>query len=252
MTMTTRPRRQPFWPALLFAIAVSIGAVSAPAAPAGKGEHIFVSGGPALRGWETLRKTTDQHDIYWHNFVRKAKWRMLEVLQEEGPDTQITWMVYRPAYERRASEEGRPLIEWVESVRDDFFMVKHNKAIKLVWFDSGDDIIRYLNSGQSRRKHKVAMFEYFGHSNRHAFLFDYSSAVMGASKSWLHEKDLSRIDRNIFARGAFCRSFGCHTGESMSRTWRKATGVRMWGVHGKTNYSEERKVTVSDGGFWKY
>ena len=245
--MTLRSRCQPLWLALLLALAI------APAdARAVEGEHIFVSGGPALRVWETLRKSTDQHDAYWHNFVRKAKWRMLEVLKEEGPDTQLTWMVYRPAYERRASEEGRPLVAWVESVRDDFFLKLHNKNIKLIWFDSGDDIIRYINSGQNRRRNKVAMFEYFGHSNRHAFLLDYSSAVMGASKAWLHERDLSDLKRSAFAKGAFCRSFGCHTGESMSTAWRKATGVRMWGVFGKTDYADERTVKISPGGYWKY
>jgi hypothetical protein len=245
--MTIRPRRQPLWFALLLAIALAPGA-----ALAAKGEHIFVSGGPALRGWETLRKSSDQHDAYWHNFVRKAKWRMFEVLKKEGPATQITWMVYRPAYERRASEEGRPLVRWVESVRDDFFKKQHNKDIKLIWFDDGQDIVRYINSGQSRRRNKVAMFEYFGHSNRHAFLLDYSNSVMGASKAWLHEQDLSKIKRSAFAKNAFCRSFGCHTGESMSRVWKRSTGVRMWGVQGKTDYSDERTVSVSPGGFWKY
>ena len=96
------------------------------------------------------------------------------------------------------------------------------------------------------------MFEYFGHSNRHAFLFDYSCDIMGASKAWLHENDLSKIKRRSFAKNAFCRSFGCHTGESMSGVWRKHTGVRMWGVQGKTDYAEERVVTVSPGGFWRY
>ena len=242
----TAPSGRSLWLSLLVAIILSPAS-----AFAAKGEHIFVSGGPALREWEDLRKNTDQHDKYWHNFVRKAKWRMVEVLKEEGPDVQLTWMVYKRAYVTRAAEEGRPLVEWVESVRGDC-KEQHNKTIKLVWFNTGDDIIRYLNSGQSRRKNKVAMFEYFGHSNRHAFLFDYSNSIMGASKSWLHEKELSKIKRNVFAKGAFCRSFGCHTGESMSRVWKKHTGVRMWGVHGKTDYAEERTVKVSPGGFWKY
>ena len=233
------------WLALLFVTALI------PASVVAEDEHIFISGGPALREWEDLRKNTDQHDRYWHNFVRKAKWRMVEVLKEEGADTQLTWMVYRPAYEKRAAEEGRPLVDWVESVQR-YFEETHRNRVRLVWFDSGEDIIRYINSGQNRRKHKIANFEYFGHSHRHAFMFDYSSAVMGASKAWLHEKELSQIKRRAFARDAFCRSFGCHTGESMSQAWRKATGHRMWGVRGKTDYSNERTVTVSPGGYWKY
>ena len=230
------------WISLLFAIILS---------PAIASEHIFVSGGPALREWEDLRKNSDQHDKYWHNFVRKAKWRMVEVLKEQGNATELTWMVYKPAYQRRAAEEGRPLVEWVESVLG-FFEEVHKKKVKLVWFDSGDDIIRYINSGQNRRKNKIAMFEYFGHSNRHAFLFDYSSSIMGASKAWLHENQLDEIKRRSFEKKAFCRSFGCHTGESMSKEWKRATGQRMWGVHGKTDYSDERTVKVSPGGYWKY
>ena len=100
------------WLTLLVAIILSPAAAFA----AKKGEHIFVSGGPALREWENLRKDTDRHDSYWHNFVRKAKWRMVEVLKEEGADTQLTWLVYKPAYVSRAAEEGRPLVRWVESV----------------------------------------------------------------------------------------------------------------------------------------
>ena len=246
--MTVRPSRQSLWLILLFSIVLAPANASALAAD---GEHIFVSGGPALREWENLRKSADQHDKYWHNFVRKAKWRMVEVLKKEGPNVQLTWLVYKPAYQKRASEEGRPLVQWVESVVR-YFKDQHNKHVKLVWFNSGDDLIRYINSGQNRRKNKIAMFEYFGHSNRHAFLFDYSCDIMGASKAWLHENDLSKIKRRSFAKNAFCRSFGCHTGESMSGVWRKHTGVRMWGVQGKTDYAEERVVTVSPGGFWRY
>jgi hypothetical protein len=47
------------------------------------------------------------------------------------------------------------------------------------------------------------------------------------------------------------KSWGCHTGESMSRLWREATGTRMWGAIGKTDYSTgELPALSSVGGKW--
>jgi hypothetical protein len=47
------------------------------------------------------------------------------------------------------------------------------------------------------------------------------------------------------------KSWGCHTGESMSKKWLAATGVPMWGVIGKTQYMmEELPVLSSKNGKW--
>ncbi len=209
------------------------------------GEFILLSGGPALREWEDLRRPDHRHDRWWGNFIRPARARIQALQKEYGPNVQITWLVYRPGYVTRATEDGDPLISWIESVRDKY-------RVRLVWIDSGEDVIRYLNSGQNRRRNKVALFEYYGHSNRHAFMFDYSNDISGASTAWLHERDLGKIRRSAFDRDAECRSYGCHTGESMSRVWREATGVRMWGAMGKTDYSDPLNPKISPGGFWKY
>jgi hypothetical protein len=217
------------------------------------GEYIVVAGGPALRSWENLRKDVDQHDRSWYNFVRKAKFRIKELMDQHGRGIQATLLVYRPAYAARQSEEGRPLVQWIESIRDDYFKGRHHFDMDIVWFDTAAELVQYLNRGQNRRTTKIVNFEYFGHSNRHAFMFDYSNAVMGASKEWLHETDLERIGRSAFAKNAYCRSFGCHTGESMSQKWHEATGVRMWGVVGKTDYSiSNTEALISPGGYWKY
>ena len=55
-------------------------------------------------------------------------------------------------------------------------------------------------------------------------MFDYSNNIDSACKSWLHENDLKQINRRAFARGAYVKSWGCHTGESMSKKWYAATG----------------------------
>ncbi len=209
-----------------------------------KGEFIIVSGGPALRKWEDLREEPEQHDRWWGNFIRAARARIENLQKQHGPDYPVTWLVYRPGYVTRAGEDGQPLIGWIESVRDKY-------KVKLIWLNTGRDIIRYLNTGMDRKRIQVIGFEYYGHSNQHAFLMDYSNEIMGASTSWLHEKDLHKIHSSVFSRRAKCRSYGCKTGESMSAKWRAATGVRMWGAKGKTDYSNPLKPTLSPGGSWK-
>lgn len=237
--MTLRPLSA----AMMAAAALVTFCLEAPAQAQGRGEYIIVSGGPALRKWEDMRAPGTQHDRWWGNFIRPARMRMQEI-QAKDPGAMITWLVYRQAYVSRSPEDNRSLTALVESVRDKYH-------VKLLWFDSGSQLINYLNHGQARSRVPICNFEYYGHSNKYCMMFDYSSDVYGASTSWLHEKDLSRINRGIFTRDAFCKSWGCHTGESMSRAWKRAAGVPMWGAIGKTDYSNpDGGVRLSFGGRW--
>lgn len=208
-------------------------------------EYIVVSGGPAVREFEDLRKPAEQHDRWWGNFIRTARVRMQEVHAKAPADTRITWLVYRDAYVRRAASEHQPLTQHIESVP------KAYPFINLVWFRSTDELIRYINGGQPRSRVKISGFEYFGHSNKYSFMFDYSSELYAVSTAWLHQADLHRIHGSAFARNAYCQSWGCHTAESMSKVWKKQTGVWMVGATGKTDYSHmhERNwhVGLSDG-----
>jgi hypothetical protein len=239
---TGRGKLPPFLWLLLAVLAMAGGAA------AQQREYIIVSGGPALREWENLRKPGEQHDRWWGNFVRPARVRMQELKKQLPPTTTITWLVYRDAYVRRAAEDRQPLVSFVESVRDTY-------GFRLGWFRTGDDVIQYINSGMDRRRVKIAGFEYFGHSNKYCFMFDYSSTIYGVSSSWLHEVDLRRIRSSAFAPDAYCHSWGCHTGESMSAAWKRATGVWMVGAIGKTDYSEGHltgwKVRLSPYASWR-
>ncbi|MEY2545359.1 MAG: hypothetical protein QOG48_476, partial [Verrucomicrobiota bacterium] len=87
--------------------------------------------------------------------------------------------------------------------------------------------------------------------NKACFMFDYSNHIDSACKSWLHENELVKIRRGIFAKNAYIKSWGCHTGESMSKKWYFATGTRMVGAIGKTQYMmEELPVLVSQTDRW--
>jgi hypothetical protein len=209
-------------------------------------EYIIVSGGPALQYWEGYRREAHRHDKWWGNFIRTARFRIEDLKKASNNQVKITWLVYRSAYDTRASEDNAPLIANIESVRDKY-------GVKLVWFDTGDDVINYINSGQNRNSVKVSGFEYFGHSNKYCFVFDYSNHILGASMSYLHQSDLKRINRKVFAKGAYCKSWGCHTGEAFSAEFKRVTGLKMIGAIGKTDYSETWKghlPFISDGGRW--
>ncbi|HEV3409975.1 MAG TPA: hypothetical protein VG095_06760 [Chthoniobacterales bacterium] len=221
---------------------VVAAAVPSQAAPNPNHEYIILVGGPSLMMWEKYK--AQPHDHWWANFVRAGRIRTEQLRERFGPDAKITWLVYKKGYIERGEQEKRNLIEFIESVRD-----KYN--LNLVWFDKGNEVINYLNHGQPRDQVKIAFFEFFGHSNKACFMFDYSSGLDSASKSWLHESELSKINGRAFARNATVRSWGCHTGESFSKKWRSAVGNRMWGVIGKTQYQTHELPYISTpGGKW--
>jgi hypothetical protein len=212
------------------------------AARAAEPEYIVITGGVSLYEWEKFK--IQPHDHWWANFVHASRVRFDQLRAQYGPTARITWLIYRPAYERRSKQEGRDLVSMIESVRA-------ADNLNLVWFDKTSDLIDYLNFGQDRSQVKIADLEYFGHSNKACFMFDYSNQIDSASTCWLHETDLTQIHRSDFMHGAFCKSWGCHTGEEMSGYWRQATGTRMWGAVGRTDYSQDQAVVLcSPGGHW--
>ena len=193
-------------------------------------EYIVVSGAPSLIEWEKFKTTP--HDHWWANFIRGARNRLAELRETSSPRDEITWMVYRPGYVRRSTrQEKQDLLQNISSVRDKY-------KIHLVYFNSEKEFLNYLNAGHPRDRVKIADFEYFGHSNRACFMFDYSNQIDTGSKAWLHETELTQINPSIFAPHAFIKSWGCHTGESMSARWHQATGQQMIGAVGPTNYAD--------------
>jgi hypothetical protein len=224
----------------VFALLAAVPAVSvaAPNEPQEPGETVIVSGGVSLWVWEKWKR--QPHDNWWANFVRAARIRIAQI-KEAQPNQQITWLVYRPSYVTRSRQDSRDYTSLITSVRDAY-------GVKLMWFDSASQLVNYLNS---RGSNKINRFEYFGHSNKACFMFDYSNMIDSGSKCWLHEKELGQIRRGIFTNDALVRSWGCHTGESMSQKFRSATGTPMWGLVGKSQYlTEELPVPSSPTARW--
>lgn len=231
-------RRLAFLLAFILCLASFVPTVSA--APK-QGEYIIIAGGVSLWQWEKYKAAP--HDNWWMNFVRASRIRIQQI-QAEDPAANITWLVYRPSYIARAKQENNDLIGHIQSVRDTY-------KVKLVFFDTKEQLVDYLNNGQPRDSVKICNLEYFGHSNKACWMFDYSANLDSASKCWLHENELKMLRRGLFTRDAFVKSWSCHTGESMSKKWKAATGVAMIGAIGKTQYmTDELPILSSNNGRW--
>jgi len=230
-----RPLLLLFVASFLFAPAAELRAQPLP-----QGEYVIITGGVSLMMWEKYKQ--QPHDNWWLNFVRASRIRIQELRSQHGPNLPITMLVYSPAYQRRQAIQGEgDLFGIIRSIPAAY-------GVKLVMFGSQSELIGYLNNRSSQ---KIAGLEYFGHSNKACFLFDYSNEIGSASKVWLHEKELTKLRRGIFANGAYVKSWGCHTGESMSQKFRAATGVKMIGANGKTQYlTEELPIISTAGGGW--
>lgn len=204
-------------------------------------EHVIVAGGPALRKWENYRVSDDQHDRWWANFIRASTLRMAEVRLAYGRDASLVWLVYRPGYETRGREDGKPYTTWIAEQAS-------KRGATLIWFNTGGEFINKLNS---RPRGSVETFDYFGHSNKFCFLFDYGNDIMAVSTQWLHERDIPRLKSSIFKGNAYCKSWGCHTGASMSKVWKRHLGIGLEGAVGKTIYTEVGQGKMPHGfGGW--
>ena len=225
----------------------------APAPPVVKGpprEYVLLTGGPSLTIWEKYKAVP--HDNFWASFTRATRTRFQQIQAQQGndPNAIYTWLVFEDGYRSRGEQDHQDYITDLNSVRDKYHL--HMVPVR-----NGNDVINYLNNGQDRGRIKVVDFEYFGHSNRCCFMFDYSNNIDSASKFYLHEDMLTALHRNDFARNAFVKSWGCHTGEEMSKKFYDATGTRMIGAIGRTDYSTRDEalngiipMLSSEGGKW--
>ncbi len=204
-------------------------------------EDIVLTGGPALRFMEH-GKGAVSHDVYWFNFVDASVIKLKELKAQTKPGDLVTWLIYRPAYAARSREMSMDLLVQLQEKARQI-------GATIQWFDTKEQLINYLNRGQDRGKIKIGSFDYFGHSNKACFLFDYSNTIDTMSICWLHVKDLRKIDDDIFAHDAACKSWGCHSGEMYSQWWKSHFDVAMTGAIGKTDFAHggEPQLSNADG-----
>ena len=230
---------------LLAALGFTAAATFATPAASGNREYIMLSGGPSILVWEKWK--SQPHDLWWQNFIRAAEIRITELKSQGVPASQITWLVYQPAYQTRSRQEGQNLVANISALGSSL-------GVQLKYFSRSQQVIDYLNAGKSRDRVKVADLEYFGHSNKACWMFDYSNLIDSASKVWIHEDELKQFAPGIFAQDAFIKSWGCHTGESMSQKFRRATDMKMWGATGRSQYNTHELPTLAqpEKSRWRY
>lgn len=207
-------------------------------------ELILISGGPALRYYEHSK--AHSHDKFWGNFINAAEIRIKKIKSSLKEGDKITWMVYRLGYETRAKEEQDDLIGNITKRAEEL-------GVNLVWFNSRVEFVNYLNANRNDDNNKIARLEYFGHSNKRDWMFDYSNQLDGgcAEPAMFHIWHFHELDRGIFTDDVVCKSWGCHSGEQYSSAWFKYTGKRMIGAVGKTDYSNGDLPDLStENGKW--
>lgn len=208
---------------------------------------VILSGGPALRSFEKYR--TASHDKYWGNFVDSALERIKVLQATQKPEDRFVWLVFRPAYLRRGHED-----------KQDYLKLLEERAAVLgitpIYFENKNQLFTLLRRDGTADHPKISRLEYFGHSNKKCWMFDYSSHVDGGALEplVLHVDDLDQISGSSFTTDAECVSYGCHSGEEFSQRWRMIVGRPMVGAVGKTDYSDGGlpKLSEGKGGTWVY
>jgi hypothetical protein len=221
---------------------VAAGVPAHPAAPAGS-EYIVICGGPALRTWERSKK--HPHDNTWANFVTASEIRWKQIKPKVKAGDVLTWLVYKPGYERRSKEDGENRVSSIENRA-------RTLGVNIKWFGPSQEVIDHINGAYPRDSVKIANLEFFGHSNRNCWMFDYSNGVDGCSYSFLHNKDLPQLKADSFVQTAYVKSWGCHSAEAFCREWKRYTGTTMIGTTGKTDYSTGGLPKVTRAPGWSY
>ena len=73
---------------------------------------VLISGGPALRSFEKYKRAS--HDKYWGNFIDSALTRTEELKKDLKAGDKIVWLVFRPSYTRRTSEDQTDYLKIIE------------------------------------------------------------------------------------------------------------------------------------------
>lgn len=73
---------------------------------------VLISGGPALRSFEKYKKAS--HDKYWGNLIDSALTRAEELKKDLKAEDKIVWLVFRPSYVSRTTEDQTDYLKIIE------------------------------------------------------------------------------------------------------------------------------------------
>jgi hypothetical protein len=214
-------------------------------ADAGARNLILVSGGPGLYDNRDV-----EHDQSWANYVTPPM-LLSEGARKHaafvGVASEVWWLVYRPAYVARWSDDTRRRTKEVDRIRglkfDSYISFLEGRARtrgwRLRWFGSADDLWRRLASFRD----PISRLWYWGHAKNDLWLtLEHSSAAVATKPSapgavvTVASIAAHAALRSTFVTGSAHRFVGCNTA-AFAREWSRVFDVASEGVQGTVDFS---------------
>ncbi len=221
-----------------------------------KRNFILISGGPGPYDNRDI-----EHDQSWANYVtpvllltdKKAK---REAFVEE--DEEVWWFVYKPAYERRWTEDSSSSLEArkkaVKEVKDRGFTSyvdliegrAKERGWNLRWLVEADDLWTKLKTFS---KGSISRVWYWGHAREDLWLSvrhdpDTGAAIAPEADEIIKVSSIDSKLKNRFRKGdvdRMNRFIGCNT-VKFAEAWAKTFDVWAEGVEGKVNFASIHKT----------
>ena len=242
---------------------------------------VVVFGGPGLF-W---RSDPEHHDKSWSSFLNPFLSRNKKgSVVDAAPDELVYWLVYRPAYEARWTDDAsagflrRFLRDAVEKVRKEGFKNYVDKIearakerdVTVCWIKSESEFWSQLASIGGVTP--ISRVWYFGHAahpdfdygglwlsldhdgrSSHALNVDYGGAVSPEKKAIILAADISgHLDLKpitVAVAGRPCRFFGCNT-LTFAKTWTGAFGMECEAAEGKVVFAGSMRVVLASDAMW--
>ncbi len=203
-----------------------------------KTEEIFVVGGQ------------ESQSTSWGNFIWAVDLR-LKVIEEVEPDTKLSVMIFKEAYEKRATAEGKDEKDFYNGPSSELQEIidKHEErldtVIELIEVDSGEEFFNYMNTGDisgesdKRKDSKISNWEYFGHGLDDQLGVELNYDETDPTAEGITEEDIAKFDPNAFSADPRFMSWGCNTASGdWLEEYRKRVGGTAIGANALTNYHD--------------
>ena len=204
--------------------------------------YVYCEGNPVNRidpwGLEYVVVSGSEYDNgrYKYNFIEPAIKKIKE-LKTLNPDETLTWIVSKIGYTDTALNSFQEVADYYRA--------------KLVFIESADQLINYINSKninnrdytESRAYDKIRKFAVFSHGVEGVVSLGYNQGSNGVPLELTKDK-VGGINANAFyyPNSAF---YSCNTGtggnDSFAQRWVNVVGGRTWAAVGRTDYDNINK-----------